>query len=124
MPAPRRDGGFAFICLHAATALRPVASKARSVLLASGTLGPLPALAAELGLQEVPCTSLSPSPYPSSSLSLSPAQQDKDNSSNSIVANAFIALYDSTAVARALLMFLMCFQMFWSIAPCPPTSLT
>ena len=53
MPAPRRDGGFAFICLHAATALRPVATKARSVLLASGTLGPLPALAAELGLQEV-----------------------------------------------------------------------
>ena len=50
-PVPRRDGGFAFICLHAATALRPVASKARSVLLASGTLGPLPALSAELGLQ-------------------------------------------------------------------------
>ncbi|KAK9866284.1 hypothetical protein WJX84_009214 [Apatococcus fuscideae] len=60
MPAPRRDGGFAFICLHAATALRPVASKACTVLLASGTLGPLPALAAELGLQQdMPETSLS-----------------------------------------------------------------
>ncbi|KAK9819452.1 hypothetical protein WJX74_007251 [Apatococcus lobatus] len=52
LPAPRRDGGFAFICLHAATALRPLATKARTVLLASGTLGPLPSLAAELGLQE------------------------------------------------------------------------
>lgn len=43
-------GSFAFLCLHAAVAMQPVASTTHSVLLTSGTLSPMEPLLAELGL--------------------------------------------------------------------------
>ena len=43
-------GSFAFLCLHAAVAMQPVASTTHAVLLTSGTLSPMEPLLAELGL--------------------------------------------------------------------------
>ena len=43
-------GSFAFLCLHAAVAMQPVASSTHAVLLTSGTLSPMEPLLAELGL--------------------------------------------------------------------------